>query len=86
MGIVLRIADLLVLLTIVISVTRAVRNGPSQGVGAQLLSICIVVAVLIFALVSFTAASELAASSSLNQIVLLMFLVLTAVVARLSWA
>jgi len=86
MGIVLSIADLLVLLTIVMSVLRAVRNGPTQGFGAQLLSICVAVAVLIFAVVSFTAASGLAESSSLNQGVLLTFLVLTAVVARLSWA
>ena len=86
MGIVLSIADLLLLLTILISVVRVVRNGPSQGFGAQLLSICIVAAVLIFALVSFTAAYGLAESSSLNQGVLLTFLALTAVVARLSWA
>ncbi len=86
MGIALSIADLLVLLVIVISVSRTVRNGQPRGFGPLLLSICIVVAVLIFALVSFTAASGLAQSSSLNQVVLLVFLVVTAVVARVSWA
>jgi hypothetical protein len=41
---------------------------------------------LIFATVSFTAASGLAQSSSLNQGVLLAFLIVTAIVARVSWA
>jgi hypothetical protein len=85
MGIVLSIADLLVLLTIVVSVSRAVRNGQPRGFGPQLLSICITVALLIFALVSFTAAAGLAESSSLGQGVLFVFLVVTAIVARLSW-
>jgi hypothetical protein len=87
MGIALSIADLLVLLTIVISASRAVRNGQPRGFGPQLLSICIVLALLIFALVSFTAAFGLAeSSSSLSQVVLLAFLVVTAIVARVSWA
>jgi hypothetical protein len=86
MGIVLIIADLLVLLTIVISVSRAVRNGQPNGSGSMLLTVCIVVALLIFATVSFTAASGLAQSSSLNQGVLLAFLIVTAIVARVSWA
>jgi hypothetical protein len=86
MGIVLIIADLLVLLTIVISVSRAGRNGQAGGSGSLLLTVCIVVALLVFATVSFTAASGLAQSSSLNQGVLLAFLIVTAIVARVSWA
>ncbi len=86
MGILLIIADLLVLLTIVISVSRAVRNGQAGGSGSLLLTVCIVVALLVFATVSFTAASGLAQSSSLNQGVLLAFLIVTAIVARVSWA
>jgi hypothetical protein len=86
MGIVLIIADLLVLLTIVISVSRAVRNGQAGGSGSLLLTVCILVALLVFATVSFTAASGLAQSSSLNQGVLLAFLIVTAIVARVSWA
>ena len=81
MGIVLIIADLLVLLTIVVSVSRAVR-----GSGSLLLTVCIVVALLVFATVSFTAASGLAQSSAFNQGVLLAFLIVTAIVARVSWA
>ena len=86
MGIALSIADLLVLLTVVAGALRAGRNGQSRGPGSLLLSICITVGMLIFALVSFTAASGLAESSSLNQVVLLVFLVVTAIVARVSWA
>jgi len=86
MGTILIIADLLVLLTIVISVSRAVRNGQASGSGQTLLTVCIVIALLVFATVSFTAASGLAQSSSLNQGVLLAFLIVTAIVARVSWA
>jgi hypothetical protein len=81
MSILLTIADLLVLLTIVISVSRAVR-----GSGSLLLTVCIVIALLVFATVSFTAASGLAQSSAFNQAVLLAFLIVTAIVARVSWA
>ncbi len=81
MSIILTIADLLVLLTIVISVSRVVR-----GSGSLLLTVCIVIALLVFAAVSFTAASGLAQSSAFNQGVLLAFLIATAIVARVSWA
>jgi len=50
------------------------------------LSACIVLALLIFALVSFTAAYGLAESSSFNQVALLIVLVVIAVVARIGWA
>lgn len=86
MSAILSIADLLVLLTIVISVSRAVRKGQPSSSGSLLLTACIVVALLIFATVSFTAASGLAESSALNQGVLLAFLIVTAIVARVSWA
>jgi len=81
MSILLTIADLLLLLMIVMSVSRAVR-----GSGSLLLTVCIVIALLVFATVSFTAASGLAQSSAFNQGVLLAFLILTAIVARVSWA
>ena len=86
MGITLSIADVLGLLTIVISVSRAVRRGQPGGFGPALLSICIVVALLIFAIVSFTAAFGLAQSSLFNQVFLLAFLIVTAAVVRVSWA
>jgi hypothetical protein len=86
MGIALSIIDFLVLLTIVVSVSRWVWKQPEQGFGPLLLSICITLAVLTFATVSFTAAYGLAAGSSLSQIILLVFLVAIAIVARISWA
>jgi len=60
-------------------------EAASTGIWPTLLSICITLALLIFATVSFTAASGLAAGSSLSQGVLLIFLVAIAVVARMSW-
>jgi len=86
MGIVLSVIDFLVLLTIVISVSRWVWKQPARGFGPLLLSICITLAVLIFATVSFTAAYGLAAGSSLSQVILLIFLIAIAIVARISWA
>jgi hypothetical protein len=86
MGTVLSVIDFLVLLTIVISASRWVWKQPAQGFGPLLLSICITLALLIFATVSFTAASGLAAGSSLDQGILLIFLVAIAVATRMSWA
>jgi hypothetical protein len=86
MGTLLSIIDFLILLTIVISISRWVWRQAEQGFGPLLLSICITVALFIFATVSFTAASGLAAGSSLNQGVLLIFLVAIAIAARMSWA
>jgi len=85
MGIALTVIDFLILLTIVISVSRWVWRQPVQGFGPLLLSICITLAVLIFATVSFTAASGLAAGSALSQAILLIFLIAIAIVARMSW-
>jgi hypothetical protein len=86
MGIVLTIIDFLVLLTIVISASRWVWKQPAQGFGPLLLSICITLALLIFATISFTAASGLAAGSSLSQGILLVFLIAIAIVTPMSWA
>ena len=86
MGIALTVIDFLILVTIVISVSRWVWKQPAQGFGPLLLSICITLALLIFATVSFTAASGLAAGSSLDQGILLIFLVAIAIAARMSWA
>lgn len=86
MGIFLSIADVLVVLAIVISVPSAVWRGQS-GERSLLLSACIVLAVLVFGLVSLSAASGLAASnSSLTHVAMLIFLVLTAVALRMWWA
>lgn len=86
MGIVLSVIDVFVLLAIVISASRWVWKQQSHGFGALLLSICVTLAILVFAMVSFTAASGLAAGSSLSQGVLLIFLVAIAIITRVSWA
>jgi hypothetical protein len=86
MGIALSVIDLFILVAIVISGSRWVWRQQSHGFGALLLSICITLAMLVFGMVSFTAASGLAAGSSLSQVVLLIFLVAIAIVARFSWA
>lgn len=86
MRITLAIADVIVVLAVVFTVSRAVWRGQSDGSRSVLLSACIVLALLIFGLVSFTAAYGLAESSSFNQLALLIALVAIAIVARIGWA
>jgi len=82
MRIVLAVLDVLVVLYVVISVSRAVWNGPTRS---RLLTGFIIAAMIIFGLVSFTAAYGLAESSSFNQWALLIFLVAIAIAASNSW-
>ena len=79
------ILDFLVVLAVVVSVSRAVWNGQSESSRSVLLSALIVLAMLIFGLVSMSAASGLTSSSSSNQVALLIFLVAIAIVALMSW-
>jgi FlaA1/EpsC-like NDP-sugar epimerase len=85
MRIVLGIADFVIVLAVVVAVSRAVWRGQSETSRSLLLSACIILAMLIFALVSFTAAYGLAESSLFNQVALLVFLVAIAVVVRIGW-
>jgi predicted neutral ceramidase superfamily lipid hydrolase len=62
-----------------------VWRGQSETSRSLLLSACIILALLIFALVSFTAAYGLAESSSFSQVALLVFLVAIAIVIRIGW-
>jgi len=78
----LSIADLIVVLAVVISVSRAVWNEDRS----RLLSAFIIAAMIIFGLVSFSAAYGLAESSSFNQVALLVFLLAIAIVVRIGWA
>ena len=82
MAIFLLILDLLVVLGVVSSVSRAVWRGNRSRV----LSGVIIAAMIIFGLVSLCAANGLTFASSFNQVALLIALVITAVVARSSWA
>ena len=79
------ILDFLVVLAVVVSVSRAVWNGQSESSRSVLLSGLIVLAMLVFGLVSMSAASGLTSSSSSNQVALLIFLVAIAIVALMSW-
>lgn len=63
MGAVLSILDFVVVLAVVISVPRAVWSGQSQG--SRFLSVLILLVMLVFGLVSLSAAYGLAHSSSL---------------------
>ncbi len=78
--------DVLVVLAVVVSVSRAVWNGQSENSRSLLLSGLIVLAMCIFGLVSMSAASGLTSSSSSNQVALLIFLVAIAIVALMAWA
>jgi hypothetical protein len=82
MRIVLSILDLLVVLAVVISASRAVWIEQRS----RLLSGFIVAAMIIFGLVSLSAAFGLAESSSFNQAALFIFLLAISVVARIGWA
>jgi len=86
MRIILSIADLVIVMSVVITVSRAVWRGQSEQSRSLLLSGCIVLALLIFGLVSFTAAYGLAESSSFNQIALLIVILAIAIIARMNWA
>ena len=87
MATLVNIVDFIVLLMFVVHIPRVVRKALSQGSGQMLLTLCIAVAVIIFALVSFIAEAGLIASvSSLTQGILLLFLVVMAVLVRASWA
>ncbi len=78
--------DVLVVLAVVVSVSRAVWNGQSANSRSVLLSGLIVLAMCVFGLVSMSAASGLTSSSSSNQFALLIFLVAIAIVALMAWA
>jgi hypothetical protein len=82
----LLILDFLVVVAVVVSVSRAVWNGQSESSRSVLLSGLIVLAMLVFGLVSISAASGLTSSSSSNQVALLIFLVAIAIVVLMSWA
>jgi hypothetical protein len=83
MRVILAILDFLVVLAVVIGVSRAVWYGEGRS---RLLSGFVIVAMMIFGLVAFSAAYGLTESSPFNQWALLIFLVAIAVVTRLSWA
>jgi len=86
MGTVLDFLYLAILFVVVIRISRAVRNKKQQDLGSLLLSICATLAAMVFALVSLAANSGLVQSSSLfTRGLLLAFVVVMAILIRLSW-
>jgi len=86
MGTVLNFLYFAILFVVVIRISRAVRNKQQRDLGSLLLSICATLAAAVFALVSLAANSALVQSSSLfTRGLLLAFVVVMAIVVRLSW-
>ena len=80
------VADVCVVLAIVASVVRAVWKGQPPSFGSLLLSACIALASLVFAMVSLSAASSLlAASSSAARAAIGTFIIVAAVVLGAWW-
>jgi hypothetical protein len=81
------IVDFMVLLMYLASIPRVVSRWHSRGIGALVLPILIAMAIAIFGMVSFIAnAGLVAASSSLTQAIILLFLLLMAALVRASLA
>ena len=86
MGTVLNFLYLAILFVVVIRISRAVRNRQQRDLGSLLLSISATLAAMVFALVSLAANSALVQSSSLfPRVLLLAFVVVMAILVRLSW-
>jgi hypothetical protein len=78
MATVLDILDFVVVLLVVVNVSLSVRKGLTEKPESPILTGCIVIAMALFALVSFLAAQGLAGGSGLSQGILLLFLAATA--------
>jgi hypothetical protein len=83
MPIFLTILDLIVVAVVVYSVSRAVWTGRSGDSASTLLAVCVTAALLVFGVVSLSAADGLTSNSGFNQGALLIFLVAVALVSRL---
>jgi hypothetical protein len=87
MGTLLSILDLLVLLLLVLSVFRVVWIELQPGSGPTVLSVCVGLALAIFATVSLSAYMGLVdASDSLTRGIFLIILVLMATLLRFAWS
>jgi len=85
MGTLVTIVDAIVLLLLIALVPRTVSRGLPSGPGSLLLSICVAVFTIIFAVVSFSASVGFL-DSALAQITWLLVLVVMACVVGASWA
>jgi hypothetical protein len=86
MGTILSILDFIVLLLLALGVLRAVWKELRQGPGSSLLTICVALALVVLAVVSFGAYVGLVeAVSSLAQGIFLVILLVMAALLRFSW-
>jgi len=86
MGTLLSIADFVVLLLLVVLVLRTMWRELPRDSGSLVLSICVSVVLIDFAIVSFSAYIGLVeVSSSLTQGIFLVVLLVMAALIRLSW-
>jgi len=86
MGTLLSILDFVVLLLLVLLVPRTVWKELPRGSGSLVLSICVSLVLIVFAIVSFSSYLGLVeVSSSLTRGIFLVILLGMAALLRLSW-
>jgi hypothetical protein len=79
MATILGIIDFVVVLLVVVNVILAVKKGVSADTTSPTLTVCMVVALVLFGLISFMGAYGLTEGSAFSQGALLIFLVATAI-------
>ena len=84
MDIVLSLVDACVLLLLVALILRCLPRGMSKGPGSLVLSICVAVFGIIFAVVSFTASVRFL-QSTVAQILWTLVLLVMAYIVRVTW-
>ena len=77
---------LVVLVLVIAAVSRWVGKERSEVAGGRLLSVVVTLFLVIFAAVSLSASSQLAEGSGTTKLVLFLFLMVIAVLLRVSWA
>lgn len=86
MGTILSILDFIILFLLALAVLRAVWKEQQVGSGPLLLTICVALALVVVAFVSFAAYQGLVGvTSSLTQGIFLLILLVMAVLIRFSW-
>jgi hypothetical protein len=83
----LSILDFVVLLLLIVLVSRTVWKGRQHGSGSLILSVFTAVALIVFAIVSFSSYLGLVeVSSALTRGIFLVILIVLAALLRLTWS
>ncbi|HVB59308.1 MAG TPA: hypothetical protein VNE63_23120 [Candidatus Acidoferrales bacterium] len=85
MGTLVNVVDAIVLLLFIIQIPRVIWKEAPRGVGSILLSICVALAVITLAWVSFTTYVGFF-TSAIAQVIWLVILLVMANLLRASWA